>query len=222
MKEPPAREHGRELTCTSSVGVALINQAKGAGRRRPPRWRQDREPPRSSGSPVFVWSSVFSSSGPTVSWSARVEHLSDAVALDDKLFADEGFAQWVEDNDGLFAGPTSDVISQVVHGAPTGPPKTYVQVTRATCANGSLSEAMGIGVELAETAARTTGMPVMFLTSVVGDYGGVGWMVTADDLGEVETANAALAANEGWLKLVDRAGDVFTPGTSSIMLRRIG
>ena len=52
---------------------------------------------------------------------------------------------------------------------------------------------MGIGVELAETAARTTGMPVMFLTSVVGDYGGVGWMVTADDLGEVETANAALA-----------------------------
>ena len=174
------------------------------------------------GMPVFVWSSVFSSSGPTVSWSTRVEHLSDAVALDDKLFADEGFAQWVEDNDGLFAGPTSDVISQVVHGAPTGPPKTYVQVTRATCANGSLSEAMGIGVELAETAARTTGMPVMFLTSVVGDYGGVGWMVTADDLGEVETANAALAADEDWLKLVDRAGHVFTPGTSSIMLRRIG
>ena len=80
---------------------------------------------------------------------------------------------------------------------------------------------MGIGVELAETAARTTGMPVMFLTSVVGDYGGVGWMVTADDLGEVETANAALAADQDWLKLVDRA-EGFTPGTSSIMLRRIG
>ena len=26
------------------------------------------------GMPVFVWSSVFSSSGPTVSWSTRVEH----------------------------------------------------------------------------------------------------------------------------------------------------
>ena len=174
------------------------------------------------GIPVFVWSSVFSADGPAVMWSARVEHLSEAVAVDDKLFADDGFAQWVEDNDGLFAGPTSDVISQVVHGAPTGPPKAYVQVTRAICANGSLSEAMGIGIELAETAERITGIPVMFVTPVVGDYGAVAWMVSADDLGEVEAANAALVADEDWLKLVDRAGHVFNPGTSSFMLRRIG
>jgi hypothetical protein len=174
------------------------------------------------GLPVFVWSSVFSADGPAVSWSARVEHLADAVALDDKMFADEGFAQWVEDNDGLFLGPTSDVISQVVHGAPTGPPKAYVQLTRAICANGSLSEGMGVGIELAETAERITGMPVMFVTPVVGDYGGVGWMVTAEDLAEVEAANAALSTDDDWLKLVDRAGHAFNPGTSSIILRRIG
>ena len=52
---------------------------------------------------------------------------------------------------------TSDVLSQVVHGAPTGPPKGYVQVTRGVAANGSLSEAMGLGVEIAESAARITG-----------------------------------------------------------------
>ena len=174
------------------------------------------------GSPVFVWSSIFSADGPTVSCSTRVERLADAVAIDEALFAVEEFAQWVEDNDGLFIGPTSDVISQVVHGGPTGPPKTYVQVTRAVCANGSFAEAMGLGIEIAETAARITGVPVMFVTPVIGEYGAVGWMSSADDLAEVEAANAALSADDDWLKLVDRAGHAFTPGTSSIMLRRIG
>ena len=65
-------------------------------------------------------------------------------------------------------------------------------------------------------------MPVMFVAPVVGDYGAVGWMVTADDLAELETANAALSTDQEWVKLVDRAGHVFTPGTSSILLRRIG
>ena len=166
---------------------------------------------------MFVWTSVFSAEGPAVSWTARVEHLADAVAIDDRLFADEGFAQWVEDNDGLFVGPTSDVISQVVHGAPTGPPKGYVQVTRAVAANGSISEAMGLGVEIAESAARITGIPVMVVTPVVGDYGAVGWISTVDDLAELEAANAAMSADEDFLKLVDRAGHAFTPGASSMM-----
>lgn len=174
------------------------------------------------GLPVFVWSSVFSADGPAVSWTARVEHLADAIALDDTLFADEGFAQWVEDNDGLFVGPTSDLISQVVSGAPTGPPKGYVQATRAVCANGSLGEGMGLGAEVAETATRITGVPVMFVTPVAGAYGAVGWISSVDDLADVEAANAALAADDDWLKLVDRAGHAFAPGTSSMMLRRIG
>ena len=39
---------------------------------------------------------------------------------------------------------------------------------------------------------------------------------------EAEAANAALAADHDWLKLVDRAGHAFAPGTSTDMLRRIG
>ncbi len=129
-----------------------------------------------TGLPIFVWTSIFSADPPAVMWSARVEHLADAVAADDALFGDEGFAQWAEDNDGLFDGPSSDVISQVVYGAPDGPPKQYVQVTRAVCANGSLGEAMGLGVELAETAARITGVPAMFVTPVIGEFGAVAWL----------------------------------------------
>ncbi|HEU4841627.1 MAG TPA: hypothetical protein VFT09_09300, partial [Ilumatobacteraceae bacterium] len=128
------------------------------------------------GMPVFVWSSLFSIEGAAVAWSARVEHLADAVAIDDTLFADDDFAGWVEENDGLFVGSNADSIWQVVHGAPTGPPKQYLQATRAVCGNGTVSDAMALGVELAEAAAGITGVPVMFVTGVTGAYGAVGWL----------------------------------------------
>ena len=174
-----------------------------------------------TGHEIFVWSTIFSPDAPTVSWSARIEHLADLGAMDDALFAVEGFAQFVEDTDGLFVGPTSDLISQVVRGAPTGPPKAYVQATRAVCANGSLGEAMGLGVEIAETAERITGVPVIFVAAASGAYGAVGWISTVDDLAEVEAADAALMANDEWVKLLDRGGHAFAPGASTVMLRRL-
>jgi hypothetical protein len=174
------------------------------------------------GLPVFTWTSVFSADGPAVSWTARVEHLADAIAADDAMGADDGFAQWAEGIDELFEGPTSDQISQVVHNAPDGPPKNYVQVTRAQCANGSLTEGMAVAVEIADAATQITGVSLMVVVPVSGAYGAVGWISSVDDLAEVEAASAALAADVDWLKLVDRAGHAFAPGASSSMLRRIG
>ena len=175
------------------------------------------------GFPVFTWVTMFGPDPLAAVWSARVERLADVVAADDALGADASFGDWVEERDGLFLGAASDVVSQVVHGAASGPPKAFVTVTRTVCANGALSEAMGFGVEIAETATRLTGHEVMFTASVAGTYGGVGWIVNADDLDQVEAANGTLAGSDEWLKLVDRAGHSFLPGaTSSIMLRRLG
>ena len=97
-----------------------------------------------------------------------------------------------------------------------------MQVTRAICANGSITEAMGLGIEIADTAGRITGIPVMFVTPIVGDYGAVGWISTAEDLAEVEAANAALVERRRLSQTRGSAGHVFTPGASSVMMRRIG
>lgn len=175
------------------------------------------------GFPVFTWVTVLGPDPLAAVWSARVERLADVVAADDALGADVSFGDWVEERDGLFFGAASDVVSQVVHGAASGPPKAFVTVTRSVCANGVLSEAMGFGVELADTSARLTGHEVMFTATVAGTYGGVGWIVGNDDLDQVEAANGTLARSDEWLKLVDRAGHAFLPGaTSSMMLRRLG
>jgi hypothetical protein len=108
-----------------------------------------------------------------------------------------------------------------VHGAPTSEPKPFIAVTRAVAANGSLGEAMAVGVELAETLTRLTGHETMFMTPVTGEYGAVAWIVGADNLDEVEAVNATLAATDEWLKLVDRAGHCYAPGATTTMMRRL-
>ena len=173
------------------------------------------------GLPVYTWSTIFGPEPLTVMWSARVEHLAEIVAADDALAADEAFNEWAEQHNDLFASPLVGVVSQVVHGAPTGEPKPFLAVTRAVAANGALGEAMGVGVELAETLTRLTGHETMFMTPVTGEYGGAAWIVGADDLGEVEAVNATLAASDEWLKLVDRAGHCYAPGATTTMLRRL-
>ena len=79
---------------------------------------------------------------------------------------------------------------------------------------------MGLGVEIAETAERITGVPVIFVAAASGVAGAVGWISTVDDLAEVEAADAALMANDEWVKLLDRGGHAFA-GSGTVMLRRL-
>jgi hypothetical protein len=173
------------------------------------------------GRPVFTWASVLSANLGTVLWTARFDHLEEIMAADDATMADSAFGDFVEQNDSLFSGDTGDTVSQVIHNPPTGEPGAYVSITTAVAAHGSLSEAMAMGVELADTASRITGLPPMFVAAVTGPYGGFGWLTSAPDLGAIEAAEGALAGNEEWLKLVDRAGHAYQPGVTTSILRRL-
>jgi hypothetical protein len=173
------------------------------------------------GRPVFTWASVLSANLGTVMWTARFDHLDEITAADDAVMANSDFGDFVEQNDGVFSGHTEDTVSQVIHNPPTGEPGAYVSVTTGVAANGSLSEAMAIGVEIADTASRIGGHPTMFVAAVTGPYGGVGWLTSVPDLAAIEAANDALAGNEEWLKLVDRAGHAYQPGVTSSILRRL-
>jgi hypothetical protein len=173
------------------------------------------------GRPVFAWASVMSADLGTVLWTARFDHLAEIVAADDAVMADKEFGDWVEQNDALFSGHTEDVVSQVISNPPMGEPGAFITVVRGVAANGSFGEAMGLGVEIADTASRITGQQTMFVATVTGPYGGVGWITSLPDLDAAEAGNEALSTNEEWLKLVDRAGHAYQPGVTSSILRRI-
>jgi hypothetical protein len=174
-----------------------------------------------TGLTIWAWTPVLSPEVGTVAWSTRTEHLDELQAADDKLTGSSEFTEWVEQNDSLFLGPIEDSVLQVIHGAPTDQPGAYVQVARAICANGAMSEAMGFGVDIAELASRLTGLTTIFGATVAGAYGAVAWLTGAPDLGAIETANAALMADDEWRKLIDRAGHAFQPGATTSFLRRL-
>jgi hypothetical protein len=173
------------------------------------------------GAPIFVWASVLSPTTGTAMWSMRVDHLDELMAHADTLSASDEFDHWLSSTDGLFDGPFSDVVSEVLHGIPTGPPAAYINVVTGTCANGSIGEGMVLGVDIAEMATTITGNATMFLSSLFGDFGAVGWLTGLPDLAALEADNAALASDPEWVKLVDRAGHAFAPGVTSSLLRRL-
>src|SRR5262249_10526286 len=138
------------------------------------------------GLPVALWTPVFSAGIGTVIWSSTAEHLADLEAADDAVTGSSEFMDWVEQNDALFVGSVDDSVLEVLHGTVAGDPPAYVTVTRAVAAHGSVSEAMGMGVQLAEVVERITGVPTTFGTYVTGPFGEMAWAGALPDLHAAE------------------------------------
>ena len=157
-----------------------------------------------TGLPIRLWTPVMSGQMNVMVWTGNAEHLVDFEVAGDKLGESNEFNDWVEQNDSLFVGPFEDAVLHVLHGAAAEEAPAYVLGTQAVPANGAYAEAFGIGVEIAQTAEQITGLPMLFGSWLTGTFGGVGWVAGAPDLDAVETANAALAANDDWIKLIGR------------------
>jgi hypothetical protein len=176
-----------------------------------------------TGVDISVWMTVMSADAGTVSWAALVEHLSDIGAASDKLGADDVFNDFIEEHDGLFVGPVSDTVGQIISGTPdpSAPPE-YITVVRATCANGHVAAGMAGGVEIAEAASRIGGLPTLFLADGTGEYGGVSWITAAPDLTALEESTAKVNTDPGFLELVDGITSAYLPHAPMSILRRIG
>lgn len=174
-----------------------------------------------TGLTIFTWSTLLSDDTGTLFWTARVDHLDQLVTADEALVASAEFMSWINANDELYTGEVSDVVLEVISGAPTAPPAPYVLIVRGVAANGALADAAATGVELAETATRLTGNLTSFLMPVVGEFGAVGWTTQLPDLAALEASQATLRASDEWLKLADRSGNAYRPGVTTSLMRRL-
>lgn len=176
-----------------------------------------------TGLDIHTWGASMSPELGTVVWASFVESLEQLEAVEDKLAVSDSFIALAESGAKLFVGPLQDRIAQVVVGArdPHAPLPSYVTVARAVAANGKLSDAMAAGVEIAETSTRITGVPTSFLVDTTGEYGGCRWNSGFADIGSLERAEAALMADDSWLKVIDRVGTCFQDGASQSIYRRI-
>ena len=92
-------------------------------------------------------------------------------------------------------------------------------MARATGANGQQRAALAGGVEIAEASTRITGVPGMFLVDSTGPYGGYAWTSGFADIDALQQAEAALAADAGWLELIDRVGPAYQQGAAQAIYR---
>lgn len=173
-----------------------------------------------------LYTPAFSPQVGSLVWSTFVPDLTALEAADSKLMVEEDFLAAIEEGAEFLGSSLDDGVSQVLYGAPD-PTRhiEYVGAVRTVCANGEFRRGLELGVEIAQRADRITGLQTLFVASMTGDYGTVGWLTGHPDVGSVERSNAALAADRDWLDFIDReASGAYTdePGaTQQLCYRRL-
>jgi len=155
----------------------------------------------------------------TLAFTAPVESHAALAEATAGLNTDNAFQDLIEKVSPLLAGPPQDQLREVIHGAP---PESSVgqvaQLVTATVAGGKFAAAMAWGIEVTDHVASTTKAPIAFCRNLYGPFGQVSWISTVADMAGADAASAALAADASYLATLDKAGDLFEPGSASTTL----
>jgi hypothetical protein len=173
------------------------------------------------GLPVTAWSDMWSANAGTIAWTALPDDLATLEQAGDKLAVDAAFGDRVRDGEAFLTGPVVDTLAQIVHGAPPDAPSQYVSVVTGELVPGSLRAGLEGGIEIATLAERIIGRPTLFTVSTTGRYGAIAWITGHADITEVESAQAALNAENAFLALVDRVSTCFQADAEQSLYRRL-
>jgi hypothetical protein len=178
-----------------------------------------------TGQEIDLWATVYSSGFGTVSWTGWFDDLTALEVVGDKLEADDSWAELSKTGTTLTEGGLDDGLYQPLYGEPTGSPVQYVGGVTAVAASGHTARALAAGAEIARKARSITGLSTMFVRSVTGAYGEVGWLTGYEDAGQMEKADSALAGDPSWVDLLDSTKGCFmedASATRSTIYRRLG
>ena len=151
----------------------------------------------------------------TFAFTSRVESHAELFDATAGLNSDNAFADLVEKVSPFLAGPPQDQLREVVHGTATSSEVGQVaQVVTATVAGGKFAAALAYGVEITDHVSSTTKTSIVFCRNLYGPFGGVSWLSAAANMAGADAAGAALAADGSYIEALDRAGDLFEPGSA--------
>lgn len=155
---------------------------------------------------VGLFSVTFSPELGTLAWSTFVPDLGTLEAANDKLLVDDGYVSMVDDGAKFGAGGADDALVQIVSGdVDPNRQVNYATIVQTTCMNGSVVRGLEVGVEIAQRAEKILGTPVLFGTSVTGNYGEVGWFSGYADVQSMERSQQALAADTKFGEFIDKS-----------------
>jgi hypothetical protein len=171
---------------------------------------------------VRLWTTVMSPEIGRLTWTNPTEHLSTIAVLQDKLLADPGYLDLVEEGTSYTNGASPvDALVRLVHADSDGVASAkYSTRVRAVLAPGSFASGVALGVEIATRAKAITGRPTSFGVARTGVYGEVGWVALYDTIDEVQSAGDALAADPNFAKLLDDNAGTWLAGLSTQVISR--
>lgn len=177
-----------------------------------------------TGQEIELWASVFSPRSGTISWTGWFEDLASLENVGDKLEAEPSFNDLSDEGVTFTDGTLDDGLIQPIYGMPTGAAQ-YVGGVVAVTTAGNIERAMTAGVEIAQKAEAITGLPTLFVRSLTGPYGGVGWLTGYESVSQMQKADTALASDPSWLKLLDSTSGCFVDDpsvTQTTIYRKLG
>lgn len=170
-----------------------------------------------------LWTTSMSPQVGMLSWNSIVEDYAELMTANDKLMADSGYIDLLEEGasyvDGLGA---DDMLIRLLHAEPVATPPQFATITATRVAPGQSASAMALGVEMAKRITAITGRPAMFGSNVTGEFGGIGFIVLSDTIDQVQAAGEGLAADADWVKMIDQqASAAFVGDATRTISRRI-
>ena len=169
-----------------------------------------------TGNPAYAWAA---SSGPPIGSygiSTRVEGHEQLLESQQKLAASEKYQAEAAKLADVLAAPSATSLSQIVAMAgEQGEPAPIVRLTQATMEIGHLGDAMAWGQEMLEHVHNATGLSGLFTNLASGSPFDVMWIFSAHSGAELDTANAALQADTGYVGLIEKAANFVVPGSAA-------
>ena len=164
---------------------------------------------------------AFGQPAGVVQFNYTFEQMSELDESDEKIGGDAATADYGIRSAELFDGLAEDNIGRLVV-SNIAEPKAVMNVVSAVAHAGRAAEVSAFGVEMQQVLTSTTGQPAAFVVGISGVFGGTRFAVGADSMASLEDANEKLQADANFAKLMEKAGDLFVPGTgSSVILRKI-
>lgn len=169
-------------------------------------------------SEVSLWAGGAGLPFGTTAWSMGIESHAALAEMAASLTGDAKYGELVGQLNQYRVGETNDQIQELVHGAPPDGPTPIggaAWMVMAQISGGNTVNAMTFGAEITDYVTGLTGVQTRFLRGLYGPFGSVAWITTFDDVAGLDHAHAALAADNDYLSLVDKAGDYFVEGAAN-------
>jgi hypothetical protein len=167
------------------------------------------------GQDVGLWAAAFGAPRGAMTYTARVEGIAGAQAMNAQLVGDADYMAKLATGVAFSGAPAQDNLLQPLHGevGESPPVGSVATVTTAVVANGAYADAVAWGIEMAQLVESLAGTPMMFGMPAFGTFGQVTWISIAADAAAADAAGEAVNSNADYMGRLGAIGDLFVPGS---------